>query len=413
MKLKSKINTIAQPSRIAMIAVIASFLAWIFPDFGSLRKGFDVAETLTLGSAFILFAWYAVIFVGLEVGQRFGASLSLSRDVKNRLPGPDSEVIYYIFTALSALGVALTFFRIIHTLTLTQALTFIALKQTNQLKNTLYDDYSAGLLSLRYLVVYSASLAIYRTARLKKKLRFLSFANITLLALATLLSSRLILIATLLISVFLLNYGKKSIKIRPLKIGIYACGLFAVLSILNYSRNGNFYADRNLSFAEAGVSEIVTYLGSPFQAAISAAKRTDDLVGGDQDLYRNYVDIEDTLNTNSAFVQLHEQMGYLCWLYIAVICCFMGFVFSVLLSFGRSVFLLPCGAILYGSAELWRLDLFQEGIFIVWFFMGIGVPLALVLTAKDSSANSKRPGRKGQLSRVIYTIETESPEPQP
>jgi hypothetical protein len=56
----------------------------------------------------------------------------------------------------------------------------------------------------------------------------------------------------------------------------------------------------------------------------------------------------------------------------------MGFVFEFLASFGKTVFLLPCGTILYGSAELWRLDLFHQGIFIVWFVMGIGLPVFLI-----------------------------------
>jgi len=56
----------------------------------------------------------------------------------------------------------------------------------------------------------------------------------------------------------------------------------------------------------------------------------------------------------------------------------MGFLFEFLASLGKTVFLLPCGAILYASAELWRLDLFQQGIFIVWMVTGIGLPAFLI-----------------------------------
>jgi hypothetical protein len=102
------------------------------------------------------------------------------------------------------------------------------------------------------------------------------------------------------------------------------------------------------------------------------------LVAGGGETYRNYVDVEENLNTNSAFTLLHEEMGYASWPYIATICLFMGFVFEYLASFGKTVFLLPCGIILYGSAELWRLDLFHQGIFIVWFVSGIGLPVFLM-----------------------------------
>jgi hypothetical protein len=133
-----------------------------------------------------------------------------------------------------------------------------------------------------------------------------------------------------------------------------------------------------LSFFAAGVSEIIAYLGSPFQAAIGTASVTDQLAAGGDQTYRKYVDEEETLNTNSAFVHLHEQMGYISWLYIAFVCFCMGAAFSFLLSLGKTVFLLPCGAILYGSAELWRLDLFHQGIFIVWIVIGIGLPAFLI-----------------------------------
>jgi hypothetical protein len=159
---------------------------------------------------------------------------------------------------------------------------------------------------------------------------------------------------------------------------LFATIIFLILSVLNFSRNANYYERNRLSFGLAGVSEILAYLGSPFQVAIGSAPVVDQLVAGGGETYRNYVDVEENLNTNSAFTLLHEQMGYASWLYIATICLFMGFVFEYLASFGKTVFLLPCGIILYGSAELWRLDLFHQGIFIVWFVSGIGLPIFLM-----------------------------------
>jgi len=192
---------------------------------------------------------------------------------------------------------------------------------------------------------------------------------------ALLLGSRLILIATLLTTVFLLGFGKRSIRFSIPKLTIFATLLFLILSVLNFSRNADYYERNKLSFGLAGVSEILAYLGSPFQVAIGSAPVVDQLVAGGDQTYRNYVDEEAVLNTNSAFVHLHEQMGYVSWAYIAAMCLFMGSVFEVLASFGKTIFLLPCGIILYGSAELWRLDLFHQGIFIVWFVIGIGLPL--------------------------------------
>jgi hypothetical protein len=57
----------------------------------------------------------------------------------------------------------------------------------------------------------------------------------------------------------------------------------------------------------------------------------------------------------------------------------MGAVFRFLMSFGKTYFLLPCGAILYASSELWRLDLFRQGTFTVWFVVGIGLPASILI----------------------------------
>ena len=106
--------------------------------------------------------------------------------------------------------------------------------------------------------------------------------------------------------------------------------------------------------------------------------------------------------TNSAFVHLHEQIGYYSWPYISLICLFMGVVFEALASLGKTIFLLPCGAILYGSAELWRLDLFHQGTFIVWFVIGIGLPALLFgvqwLLASAASLERHNPPISGRAT---------------
>ena len=396
MALKLNIKRVMTPSGIALFAVTLSFCAWLCPDFGVLRKGFDVAEQPSLFSSFILFSWYLLIFTSFVLGQKLGAVFASPRRGRINLPRLDSRSVYWTFTILGSIGTIATFVRIFRALPPIQAAAYIYLGQANRLKNTLYDDYSAGILSLRYLVLYSASLAIYRTVKFRK-ISFLAIANIVLLGATVLISSRLILIATLVVSAFLITYGKRHIKISPIKLGICATLLFLILSVLNSSRNSNFYANHNQTFGEAGISEIITYLGSPFNVALGAASRTDEITAGHTDLYREYIDIEPLLTTNSAFVQLHETIGYKAWPYIGIVCCFMGFIFSWLSSFGRTSLLLPCGAVLYGSAELWRIDLFRQGIFIVWVVAGIGVPAISLLFGKERSNRSSRTRRERTL----------------
>jgi hypothetical protein len=272
-------------------------------------------------------------------------------------------------------------FKIFSYLSWQEAILRISLGQANALKNSIYDngEYNIGLVSLRYLILYPGSLALYRIIR-SRSFSPANIFNVVMLALFIFLSSRLMFMAAFITTAFLLTYGRTSIRIGISKLTISAGLIFLLLSVLNISRNASFYESQRASFWVAGVSEILSYVGSPFQAAIGSAGITDRLVAGDS--YRNHVDIEETLNTNSAFVLEHEEMGYLCWPYIAFICLFMGFVFEALLSLGKTIFLLPAGAILYGSAELWRVELFHQGTFVVWFAIGIGLPAALMLVER-------------------------------
>jgi len=380
MYLKLRVDRVMKPSGMALLAVLLSFCAWLCPDFGVLRKGFTVSENPGLMAWFILFAWYVLILVSFTVGQRLG-ELFPGQRARYAPPSLDSVAVYRVFTLLAAFGIITTLLRIFQTLSLPQAALYFYIGQGNRIKNTLYDNYSAGVLSLRYLVVYSASLAILRMVRFRK-LSVLGLANIVLLAGTVLVSSRLILVATLVVSCFLVTWGKGYIRVSFLKLAVCIAIAFGVLSLLNASRNRNFYAERDLSFTQAGISEIVTYLGAPFHVSVGAARRLDEITAGGPELYREYIDIEPELTTNSAFVHLHAEMGYFAWPYVGLICCFMGFIFSWLTSFGKTCFLLPCGAILYGCAELWRLDLFHQGIFIVWFVFGIGIPGAFLFFSK-------------------------------
>lgn len=362
-----------------MVAMCASFAAWLFPTFGILQKGYDQPSRLNLDAFVVLACWYLLIFLSFTLGEKLGSIFLLwGNPSRQGLFDLESNVLYYIFTLLSVTGTAAGLIRIFQVLPLPQAVVFIAAGQANALKDALYEDYSIGVFSLRYLVLYPASVAIYRVIRYRS-FTLINIFNILMLALSTLLfANRLVLIATLLTAIFLLSYGTRSIRISiPKSVGIAAL-IFTILAVLNYSRNKGYYDRNHLSFWSAGLSQALAYLGSPYQAAIGSAPVTDQLVAGGDQTYRDYADEEITLNTNSAFIHLHEQMGYFSWPYIATVCLFMGFVFALLASRGKTVFLLPCGAILYGSAELWRLDLFRQGVFIVWFVIGIGVPAVLI-----------------------------------
>jgi hypothetical protein len=392
MKVSLPVNTIFKPSNLSMLAVAASFVAWIFPSFDVLQKGFDSASRMDLNSCVILALWYLLIFLSFTAGQQLGSLpiLGKARPIDKLIDLDHGERVYYAFTLLSTLGIFAMLAEIFRTMSLQEAFLRISLGQVNALKEALYEDYSIGLPSLRYLILYSASFAAYRIIRLKQY-RLLNLFNLFMLALSAFLSFRLILIAALVATSFLLSRGKRAVKLSVSKIALATSLLFLILSALNISRNAGYYEQNHLSFWLAGFNEIDAYLGTPFQAAMGSANHLDQLaaaglgngtLGGEP--YRQYVDLGVNYMTNSAFVYLPQQMGFFAWPYICALCFTMGLVFELLASWGRTVFLLPCGAILYASAELWRINLYAQGTFIVWFVIGIGLPASLLFARQLS-----------------------------
>ena len=391
MKLALPIRGIFTPSSMSMLAVTASFIAWELPTFGVFLKGFTRKEALDTTSVAMLLCWYAMIFAAFYLGQKLaGAVVRPKARSDDPLLNLNSNAVYYGFTLISTVGIASTLATIFANLSLKEAMVFVSLGQTNALKDTLYEEYHVGLVSLRYLILFPASLALYRIIR-QKRYSAVNLFNVLMLGISAFLSSRLILMATLMVTCFLLTYGKKRIQIGFVKIALFSGAMFLILSVLNISRNASYYERNKLSFGLAGASEIITYVGSPFQVAVGSAKVADKLAGFGGDQYRDWVDIDFNLNTNSAFALLLQQMGYWSWPYLALVCLVMGFLFGAMVSWGKTVFLLPCGAILYASAELWRLDLFQQGAFIVWLVIGIGLPGVLVLIRRIAGILKKAP----------------------
>ena len=278
-----------------------------------------------------------------------------------------------MFTAIAAVGVVAAVSKVIGSLSLAGAIGFVLTGQANEMKDAVYEEYQIGLLSLRYIVVYPAAIALYRLAT-RRRISFSITLNLLLLLISALVSFRLALVATVATAFLLLNYNIRYRRLRLTKVLIVGASLFSLLAVFNYSRNYGFYEERGLSFWSSGFAEMITYLGGPFQVALGTAARTTDLVSSHEDSYRELVDVEEQLNRPSAFVTLHQQMGYLCWLYIAMTCSVAGFVYNRLVAEGKTMYLLPCGAILYASAELWRVNLFGQGIFIALMAIGIGVP---------------------------------------
>ena len=357
----------------SMAAVALAFAAWAFPSFGVLRKGFERAAPLDPVAILILVAWYSVVFCSFRVGEFFGTSQAGSPPKPFGATSLDADLPYYLFTIIATVGVVAACAKALGSLSLQGIFAFAFSGQANELKEAILDEYHVGILSLRYIAVYPAVIALYRLAT-RRRLSISIVVNLLLLLVTVFITGRLLLILGLMTLFLVMNYNVKYRNVNMSKLLVAAMLLFSLLAVFNYSRNLGFYEDRELGFWSAGLAEIITYLGCTTQIQLGTAARTSDIVSGSPEHYRDLVDIEEQVNTPSAFVALHQQMGYLCWFYMAVICSVSGFVFTRLVAKGATIYLLPAGSILYASAEIWRLNFFGLGIFMVLIVVGMGVP---------------------------------------
>ena len=176
-----------------MVAVSASLAAWLFPTFGVLKKGFENPSRLDPNSVVVLACWYLLIFTSFFLGQKIAGLWAFSCGYKptSRLLDLESNAIYLGFTLISALGLGAMVSTIVRNMSLAQMILFISLGQSNALKETVYEDYRIGIVSLRYVVLYPASVALYRMIRLRKY-SLLNIFNVLMLAVCTFVSFRLI-----------------------------------------------------------------------------------------------------------------------------------------------------------------------------------------------------------------------------
>jgi biotin transporter BioY len=101
--------------------------------------------------------------------------------------------------------------------------------------------------------------------------------------------------------------------------------------------------------------------------------------------YRNYVDVETRLTTNSAFASMYGALGWLAFPIVAL----TAFAFSVVAGHAanyRNAFFLMAYVISYSFAELWRVYLFNFGIlhFLIIVLLIIPIVVALLRPSKNS-----------------------------
>lgn len=340
------------PVYLVIVTVSLSFLAWLTPDFGFLRKGFyESIPFFSIGGAFVI-AFYCVICLIVMSGYILGRKIN----IKTPSIGILDNNLYYFLTILSLAGVAYAWSIIISGIGgLSSIFNLVTTGNANALKYSLYEDYQIGFASLRYVSIISCSLSLFRFVMGKRDI--LIFPNIFSLLLVSLVSSRVAILFVFLITLNLLSFNKE-LNIKP-KFIMSFLFLFFILFLLNYSRNYGFYDERGLGFISSGISEIITYLGTPFQGSLAAGEYFDN------NNYQNLTvisTIESSLTTNSSLLYIYENN--ISFVLVALTLFFYALTMGILRPYyDKAVFLVPL-IMYYCFAEFWRVYLFSQGIII-------------------------------------------------
>ncbi|MCC7583283.1 hypothetical protein FUU19_07060 [Serratia sp. Lou2A] len=349
------------PQNVFLFTSCVSFLAWVFPSLDFLRKGFSEPYPLLslsgLAYPVIIFFFYGVIWVGYHIIPVVNDN---QKDTSSALLV--NYNVYFASAIISFFGILATTFIISKSISVSDIISIYSAGKANAIKEGLYEDYSLGLVSLRYCVILSGSFAIYRRLMGEKNLGIDIF-SLSSLIVVSMISSRLTLIAGVFGGLYLYIYTKKTIRIKSFKIIFIGGVVFLVLSALNWSRNSNFYEEKGLGFMSAGFSEILAYVGTPVQGALYAISNPD--VGKQSYMqFYNESTIESALTTNSAILDVIRMFGVQGLLFAAVILFFSGLYISFFEKLKSGKYIYCNIAVFYSIAEFWRIFLFFQGIII-------------------------------------------------
>lgn len=379
------------PYGVVVVTALLSFGAWLFPSFDYFVKGFSDREPISYIALGFLVSWYGLILMFAYIGYH----LPIAKKIKiggSPIYSLDNDKLYLLYTIIATLGVGYAYYLIVSNLGIIGVLVAIATNSANDLKGALYENYSAGLPSLRYLSIITCGLAFYKT--FKRGLGAMEAYNITLLIITALISSRLAFISASMIGFTLIvsHGGLKKIDFK--KIIKYCTLFFGVIIIMTYVRTYGTYSREGIENPiAAAFSEIITYLGAPFQVFLGLGNNIHRVMSGES--YFNYIDVLRTLTTNSALQDLIFQFGY--WSYPLM--CVTAFAFALAMKIALknkdSFIFIFFPVSLYAFAEIWRIYLFQTGLFHTLVIFSFVFPLAMNIVLRGLKLDFMHdPGKK-------------------
>lgn len=366
-----KLKSIIKPQNIVIITALVSFLFWMLPSFsGEIRKGFVERIDVDYQAVVLAIIWITAIYLSSLIGFTTVSRVKFSTRKLDNKASIDDKKPYIIITIFACAGVFYVISGLVSTLGIGGIVAAIVSGQANTLKDTLYSDYSIGPASLRYMAIPAAALALYHS--IYKRFILLNLFNIVLLFVVAIISSRLSIIFMIFIFLTII-YTRIKIKIKPLQMLVAGIVIFHMLCALNYSRNIAFYRLIGIdNFYMAGISEIVAYVGSPFQGFLATSEYRDRLYKKSFEDSIYYTRIEPQLNTNSSFLELTQENGVLSAYTVITLCGFFG---GMIMAYAQknknNIMVILFGVIGYCFAEIWRVFLFGQGIVATLFILTI------------------------------------------
>ncbi|VFB20064.1 O-antigen polymerase [Pseudomonas fragi] len=298
-----------RPHNIILFTYSIVFIFWAFPSFDYFRKGFDEPLSLLsiggLGLGVAITTAWCLTYLFYNIGKNKAQS-------KNNQPMPIRQALsdksYAIFIALTFIGLIAVFYSLAKSGGISFIVDSIQTGRANELKRAMYEDYSVGIISLRYSAIMCGVFLIARRLSGVKHLMLDSAALVFVLCTA-LLSSRLTVSASLFGGLYIYIYFKKEVQISTLRVALSTIFIFLIFSVLNWSRNYGFYEKLGLGFISGGFSEMLAYLGTPFQGAVFAISNLG--TGFSIEQMHSATTIESSLTTNSAFLELTAENSWL------------------------------------------------------------------------------------------------------
>lgn len=389
------IDGILTPYGIVLVSFLASAAAWGVPDFLGFYKGYDEVEPVSLSSLVFIYCWYAMVIILSFLCFHLGRRLPLIRQFSQhtRL---DRDRIYQAYSAIALFGFGYTLYVTLKVLGVSGFIYSVATFTTNRISEAIYEDYQAGIFSLRYVLIISFGWALYRMLALKKA-TLVDWLNVLAFVFyIAFFGRRLQLVCSLLIFLGLVNrQGHFFAHLNTKKLfGLAGFG-FVMLSAATLLRNYGSYEDMGYSNPLAAVvTNVLSYLAAPFQVSLGVGNNVLDAFSRRD--YRLYTDVDRTLTANSAYAEMVTNYGLMAitrmMVYATVFSTLAGWLYK-----NRHNYLYTgYPVILYAFAEVWRIELFNKGIFFTLLIIALLVPVGYSLLFLILPTKKKHPNKSAE-----------------